>query len=320
MSESPKSDLIVDCARYLALTLDEIRSIAATAPRRYYVWQLEKRSGGKRTVCHPAVELKAIQNYFLRRVLYILPIHANATAYVKGSSIKRNAQAHAGSRVLLKVDFSNFFNSLKVQNWADYASDHFPHWTDEEVAFSSRILFWGEKSYVPVCLAIGAPTSPLISNALMFEVDERLSRYAATSGLIYTRYADDITFSSRGKLDRAKTINEVKKALSAARYSKVRINNKKTALISNRFAKRVTGLIVTPDHKVSLGRDRKRLISAMVHHFTVGRLDVNSLPKLRGLLAFAQDVEPSFVFRLREKYGGDIVAGLLGWNPGDALE
>lgn len=315
MRERPK-DIIRDCADFTALTVQELVSIAATAPRRYYVWQIDKRSGnGKRTVCHPARELKAVQEYFLRCVLHDLPVHVAATAYVRGSSIKKNAFAHADSRVVLKLDFKDFFNSLTVANWKKYAADQFPHWTVDERKFSNQILCWGRGSYQPKCLAIGAPTSPLISNALMFEVDQELSTFASQRGLTYTRYADDITFSSKGQLDRNDVVNAVQRALASAKYTKVRLNPAKTVLVSNRFSRRVTGLIITPDKKVSLGRDRKRLISAMVHRAQQGKLSIGDRPRLAGLLAFALDVEPTFVARLRRKYSSIVVEEIL--KPGN---
>lgn len=307
MADSPSLDLIVDCARQCRLTTAELRSIAATAPKRYYVWEIPKRSGGQRIVCHPARELKVIQEFFLKRVLHVLPVHASATAYVKGSSIKRNAEAHAASRVILKLDFKDFFNRIKVKNWRDYAADQFPSWSKEELDFSSRILFWGAGTYAPKCLAIGAPTSPLLSNAIMFEVDDNLTKYAARSGLVYTRYADDIVFSSKGYLDKDQALREVKRVLSAANYSRMLLNPKKTNLVSRRFARQVTGLTLTPDRQISLGRERKRLISAMVHRLSKGQLNPSEMNRLRGLLAFAQDVEASFVFLLRRKYGVALV-------------
>lgn len=307
-----RANIIKDCADHLALTVSEVMSIAATAPRRYYVWEVDKRSGPeKRTLCHPARELKPIQHYFLHRLLHDLPVHPAATAYVSGSSIKKNAAAHVRSRVILKLDFADFFNSLKVGNWRKFAADHFPDWTRDEIDFSCRVLFWGAGSYTPRCLAIGSPTSPLISNVLMYEVDVKLQAFADETGLVYTRYADDITFSSQAELDRDRTIMAVRRALVRADYTTVRIKDEKTILVSNRFARRVTGLVITPDHRISLGRDRKRKISAMVHHARQRKLPADSWPKLAGLLAFAMDVEPTFVDALRRKYSPELIEAIL---------
>jgi RNA-directed DNA polymerase len=307
-----RENLIKNCADYLSLTVGEVLSIAATAPRRYYVWQVEKRSSvDRRTLCHPARELKPLQHYFQRHVLHKLAIHPAATAYVKGGSIKCNATAHVQSRVILKLDFEDFFNSIKVSNWRKYAADFFPGWTADEVEFSCRILFWGRNSYTPRCLAIGAPTSPLLSNALMFEVDVELQDFANRFGLVYTRYADDITLSTRGELDRDKAIVAVQRALSRAKYTSVRLKAEKTILVSSKFARRVTGLVITPEKRLSLGRDRKRTISAMVHHAYCRKLNAEELPRLSGLLAFAMDVEPTFISMLRRKYSVELIEWII---------
>jgi len=155
--------LMVDCANTLALTVSEVLAIAKTAPKRYYVWEVEKRSGrGTRTLCHPARELKAVQYYFLEKVLRDLPVHPSAMAYVTGKSIKKNAEAHAQSRVVLKLDFADFFNSLRVSNWRRYAAEHFPEWSQQELDFSCQILFWGAGTYNPKCLAIGTHVSAAV--------------------------------------------------------------------------------------------------------------------------------------------------------------
>lgn len=311
MADEP-NNIILRCAARLALTSGELLTIARTAPRRYFVWSIPKRSGkGDRIVCHPSRELKPIQEFFLDEILTGLPIHPAATAYVKGSSIKRNAEAHMSSRVILKLDFSNFFNSLTIDNWIMYTKDHFPTWNDLEIGFSGRVLFWGNGSYIPQCLAIGAPTSPMLSNALLFDIDVKLFAYAKRRKLVYTRYADDITFSSKGMIDRDIVTKYVRKALQHAKYTSIQLNEDKTLLASKKSARIVTGLVITNENKISLGRDRKRLISAMVHYASLGKITQQQLETLAGLLAFSKDVEPSFITRLGEKYSIEFVEGIM---------
>ena len=70
---------------------------------------------------------------------------------------------------------------------------------------------------------------------------------------------------------------------------------------------RVTGLVLTNDGKVSLGRDRKRLIRATVHHFIAGKLNPEQIRELRGMLTYVKSVEPKFLVRLRSKYGSNAI-------------
>jgi hypothetical protein len=93
----------------LGMSFSDVERIIASAPARYFVFQIDKRSGGKRTIAQPARELKAIQHYILREKLSLFPIHESATAYMSGNSIAKNASAHIVSKITLKMDFEGFF-------------------------------------------------------------------------------------------------------------------------------------------------------------------------------------------------------------------
>lgn len=310
MQPEAQKSLELTCALVTGLTQNEVRSIALTGPKRYKVYQIPKRSGGMRTICHPSRELKALQYVFLRKILRNIPVHDTATAYKIGSSIKDNVTAHLTSRVILKLDFENFFPSITTLDWAAYVHNTMPNWTEGDIRFSQLVMFWGAGGYQPQCLSIGAPTSPLISNALMFEFDNIMSSYANINGLIYTRYADDITLSTMGHLDKDAVILQVNATLHNMNYPSLKLNNAKTRLASNATSRRVTGLIISNNGTVSLGRDRKRLISAMVHHAICGKSTPENIASLAGLLSFATDVEPRFVDFLRKKYGFETLEAL----------
>jgi hypothetical protein len=76
----------------------------------------------------------------------------------------------------------------------------------------------------------------------------------------------------------------------------------------------VTGLIVTPDRKISLGRERKRLISAMLHRSSHGMLDLLERSRLKGFLGFTVANEPEFLGKLRTKYGSDVIDAALSFH------
>ena len=92
------------------------------------------------------------------------------------------------------------------------------------------------------------------------------------------------------------------------------INQGKTVRVTKRDARRVTGLVLTNDHKVSLGRETKRRIRASMHHFVTGQLETEQILKLRGILAYVNSVEPTFMRRLRKKYGADAIRRCLEWT------
>jgi hypothetical protein len=308
----PENDnLLAQCARRLGLTRSEVLAIARTGPKRYKVYEIDKRDGGKRIICQPSRELKALQYFFLKEVLSDAPIHEAATAYKKGSSIKDNASIHRRSRVCLKLDFEKFFPSISVLDWKRFAELNYPNWTVQEFNFSALVMFWGAGGHYPICLSIGAPTSPHLSNMLMYKFDEKMDQYAIDNGLVYSRYADDITISSNGFLNVDEAISFVKASVQDVDGPKLVLNEKKTYVATKARARRVTGLILTNDGGVSLGRDRKRLISAMVHQASIGQLLPENWGNLHGLLGFAADVEPMFVSKLKKKYGPAIMAELI---------
>jgi hypothetical protein len=239
------------------------------------------------------------------------PIHDAATAYRKGRSIRDNAILHRRSRVLLKLDFHDFFHSITVTHWREYVSAVYPDWSSDDVDFSSYILFWGRGGYEPRCLSIGAPSSPMLSNMIMCDFDHAVEDYSNDNGLVYSRYADDMTFSSEDYLKEDDVISAVRKSISVSIVNSLELNDDKTFIASKARTRRVTGLILTNDGRVSLGRDRKRLISAMIDWEKKGKLSKADGAILRGLLAYSYGAEPTFIESLSRKYGKTTINALL---------
>jgi RNA-directed DNA polymerase len=284
----------------------DLHAIISDAPSRYKVYQIAKRTGGKRIIAQPAREVKVLQYALIKHVLNRLPIHSAATAYQSGSSIRANAERHAGIGPILKYDFKDFFPSLRASDWGQYCRDNSVFEAKIDVWISSQIMFRRASRGAILRLAIGAPSSPQLSNILMSSFDEKLSAAVAPEKVNYTRYADDLTFSA----PRTGFLNVVDRRLRALIREfdspRLTINEKKTVLATNKYRRVVTGLVLSNDGSVSLGRDRKRLIRSMVHHALVGKLSHPEIVKLSGMLAFVQDVEPAFLERLREAYGDEV--------------
>lgn len=303
MAHEEMQSLARQCAAATGLTTLETLVIARTGPLRYKIYTIPKRNGEPRLICQPSKELKLLQYFFLRNILTKLPVHAAATAYEKGSSIKVNALAHKDSRVILKLDFKDFFGSIKMEDWVYYAKSVFPEWTEADLIFSSRVLFFGARTIQPRQLSIGAPTSPRLANALLFAFDKEMTIYCNNNRMIYTRYADDITISSKEFLDKTGVLEFISERLKLQRHPKLVLNGDKTQLYSRASRRRVTGITLANDGTLSLGRERKRLIRAIIHKHRSEPLDGDEVDRVRGLIAFARDVDPEFVTRLSGKYG-----------------
>ena len=78
----------------------------------------------------------------------------------------------------------------------------------------------------------------------------------------------------------------------------------------------MTGLVLSNDGRVSIGRELKRKIRAQMHHFATDKLDYEQCVELRGMLAYIKSVEPQFITRLRRKYGTDVIRRCQKWSRG----
>lgn len=301
------SKLLDDMGKDLLLSTDELERLIKSAPYRYKVFQIPKRTPGQvRTIAQPAREIKDLQRWVDRRVLRKLPHHRAATAYRKGKSILHNARVHASGRYLLKMDFSDFFPSITGADVSRYLRRARPDLDSDDVSRLIRILTWRPMRDSGMILAIGAPSSPTMSNLLMFRFDTLVAQYCRQVEVTYTRYADDLSFSAQSSESLRAVEAFVIATASESRTPRLTINDAKTVRASRRDSRRVTGLVLTNDNTVSLGRETKRRLRAAVFNFTTQPADVNTETRreeLRGWLAYADSVEPAFVMKLRARFG-----------------
>ena len=164
--------------------------IAANASRRYHEFSIQKRDGTPRIIAHPSRPLKALQRFLARNIYGLAPVHRAAAAYVKGSNIRANAAQHAGSKFTVRLDFADFFPSFDSESVKAFTKELCEQssipLSVEDLTFISNIVCRNG------CLPIGAPSSPKITNAMMFKFDCSVERICNPMQIIYSRYADDI--------------------------------------------------------------------------------------------------------------------------------
>jgi hypothetical protein len=162
-----------------------------------------------------------------------------------------------------------------------------------------------------LCLSVGAPSSPMLSNTIMFSFDSEVSAWCVQNGITYTRYADDLTFSTSTKGICSEIESFVKGVTQNLAYPNLSLNINKTTHLSKKHQRRITGIIINNSGALSLGRNRKREISALIHKFSLDILPEPEIFRLQGLLGFAKDVEPLFVARMRRKYSSRLIEEVL---------
>ncbi|NHF66826.1 retron St85 family RNA-directed DNA polymerase [Xanthomonas hortorum] len=285
----------------VGLTPTDVMRIISSAPRRYKEFLIPKNNGrGHRKIAQPSREVKLLQRALCESVLTGFPVHNAAHGYVRGRGIRTNAEAHQSANFILKMDFENFFPSMKPNDLRlhlqMYASTRFD---ENEVRQLELILFWLEKGSDSLRMCIGAPSSPMLSNTFLYSIDAQLTAVCDKSGVTYTRYADDLTFSSSEPNLLKEIQNETELIIGKADYPKLKINKDKTIHISKRQRRTVTGINITPSGKLSIGRGRKRLMRSMAHRHSQGILSTEDQKMLGGLIAFAADIDPGLAVDIK---------------------
>jgi retron-type reverse transcriptase len=232
----------------------------------YRTFSIRKKSGGKRTIHAPVKGLKPIQKALNLILQCLFTPHHAANGFVPERSIVDNAKVHQGAHYVYNIDIKDFFPSIDLSRVA--ACLRLPPFnlidtTEEPLAFlvanlcCTPILVerqnesgeWINKTLN--VLPQGAPTSPIITNIVAQRLDKRLTGIARRFGANFSRYADDITFSSMHniyKQDDAFTI-ELTRIIESQGFH---INPSKTRLQKTGFRQEVTGLVV--NEKVNVHR------------------------------------------------------------------
>jgi RNA-directed DNA polymerase len=206
---------------------------------------------------------------------------------------------------MLKVDFQDFFHSIRGADIVELLKANI---TSIGNSVASPSDFEVVRSLV--CkedrLTIGAPSSPSISNLVMFGFDSKWAASCRVKEIIYTRYADDLYFSTNERNILAGVLAELREDLKTRRPV-LHINEEKTVFTSRKRRRLITGLVLTSTGSISLGRHRKRFIKALVFRNSKHLLKGDEITSLKGMLSYANSVEPSFVEALRQRYGSTAI-------------
>lgn len=236
---------------------------------RYRSYEIPKRTGGKRRIDAPTGVLQSLQQQISPLLQAVYEAHPSAHGFVKGRSIVTNAAPHTGKRWVLNIDLADFFPSTSFAAVRTlFRAPPFRMGTEAAQTFAELCTY---RHGLPQ----GAPTSPFLSNLAARELDRRLERLAKKFKLVYSRYADDITFSTNAMVfppsvaatrvspagdHVAQAGTELIKAVEAGGF---RIKPSKTRLQHSSQRQEVTGLGV--NERVNVARERIRRLRAMLH-------------------------------------------------------
>ena len=253
------------------------REVART--HHYHSFTLPKKTGGERLISAPMPRLKRAQYWVLDNILAKVPAHGAAHGFLAGRSIVSNAAPHAGHDVVINLDVKDFFPSIAFGR----IKGVFRHLGYGEamatllalLCSENRAQAWqvdGEKLFVggkarERVLPQGAPTSPMLTNLLCRRLDRRLLGLARQLGFVYTRYADDLTFSASGEAARDNVGRLLGRVRWILRDEGFTPHPDKERVMRKGRRQEVTGLVVNAD-KPGVSRQTRRRLRAALHRAT----------------------------------------------------
>ncbi|MBD9675684.1 RNA-directed DNA polymerase [Pseudomonas sp. PDM18] len=310
-----------------------LREVVSRSSDPYRVFKLKKNSpnlvGRYRYICAPHPKLLKVQRWINREILESLQPHEASYAYTKGAGVLKAAEVHSGCRWMIKLDVTNFFESIlepriyKIFRGLGYQ----PLVSLELARLCTRVRPYGNPVYrnkqdanlpgLPYMVAEighlpqGAATSPLLSNLAVYELDKELSSYSIEHELTYSRYADDMVFSSEAKFSRSAVLVMVHELYDIVRKHGLWPNRVKTKIVSPGARKVVLGLLVD-GKKPRLTSEYKQEVRTHLHFLLREDIGVEKhLVKrgfdsrfglrnfLLGKIAYAQHIEPKWAGEMR---------------------
>lgn len=292
-------------AKLLGKPSPHLRRLAWEIPdaRRYNHFFIPKSNGGLRLISEPTSELKEVQGQIYRILDRGYEPLSCSHGFLHRKSIKSNAEAHVRKPWVLNLDLEKFFPNItlpRIKNLLDRRriSLAVTSEVDEGKAEEEKILLTpaiasllanlccfrtAEKASDPETLhglPQGAPSSPILSDMVARRMDLEIMRFCKREGLVYTRYADDLSFSPKDPKDysgykgllsreardgvgRGTALKLCHELLEIIASNGFRIQGRKTRLFRGSTFKSVTGLSV--NEFANVPRKTVRFIRAHLH-------------------------------------------------------
>jgi len=280
----------------VGLPYEQAKDLSDSVEEHYYSFPITKSSGKRRWIDAPDDELKQIQLNILHEFLYQFSPHSCSFGFEKGKSVKDGALQHQGAEVLLTMDIKNFFNSFNAKSVRDglqfFAEKVFKTKKDTEEYLNELHCIVGLLTFMNH-VPQGAPCSPALTNLLFYVLDARLNDLAAQYGCIYTRYADDMTFSTKNKkLDMAVLKHPITKLVQSYGLGSLHINAKKTRIQRKHKRMSVTGIVI--NNGLSVPRWKWRNFQAELYNLSRDNktISLTKYQQLRGYIEWIRTLNP----------------------------
>lgn len=230
-----------DCCKLLQT--EQHKLVLLSQQPKYKVYEIPKKNGQYRLIEDPEINLKKVLrklNDFLQAVYFTKRpdcVHGFCISADKeeNRTILSNAQKHIGKPYMLNIDLKDFFHTITIQLIYEIFSKQFPRFQSDLIDTLVNLCNYRNR------LPMGSPTSPVLSNFASLEMDALLMQYVSYSGITYTRFADDLSFSSTKPITKI-DMEEIRTTILKQHFI---INENKVKNYLPTDEKTVTGLVIT---------------------------------------------------------------------------
>jgi RNA-directed DNA polymerase len=253
-----------------------------------------RKNGGTRLIETPAEPLmkylKILKNHMQAAYYYMKTDAAygfilNPGKESKPRNIVTNARRHLGNPWMLNVDLDDFFHQVKERHIKQVFGTFPFRFSGELVQLLCKLTCFRGR------LPMGSPTSPPVSNFTMIPVDNRLLKWSHSNDIVYTRFVDDLTFSSQKPITTS-TLAQVEEILFEHRW---KINNKKLVLYGKNDVKKVTGLEL---------RDRVSVPDTFINEVDKDIVRLKNVLEFEARAPFAKATE--WIIKLEQHVNGQV--------------
>lgn len=251
----PRVNSLRDLANKIKLSEYLLYNLTSNTECFYRIVEKPKANGEIRMLACPSKKLKAVQAWILRNILQQIPLEKAATAFIKGTNIKLNAERHKENSFIVCLDIKGFFDNIP-RSWVYNLFRSLGYNRNVSMIFTNICTFEGH-------LPQGGVTSPCLSNILCKRLDRRISGYVGKRNISYSRYADDITLSGNNPAVLLKSVEFIKKIINDEGFT---INERKSRVMRSGYKKHITGLIISDAKTVGIGRRRIMYLRAAIYH------------------------------------------------------
>ncbi|GJM33929.1 MAG: hypothetical protein DHS20C18_29300 [Saprospiraceae bacterium] len=269
---------------------------------QYDVFKVPKPNGKTRLIEAPEVELKEVQKQFSNwlQCVYFLLQPKSVFGYIQrvkdvlpAKNILEHARQHLGAIYLLNVDFQDFFHQVSHTDLVRLLQRPPFRWTKKAAAILAKLFTRNGR------LPMGAPTSPVLSNFAAIQLDLDMEKWAQKQGINYTRFVDDLSFSTKDQALTTAHLDQVKTICAKHQFV---INPQKIKWYPPGVSKKVTGLVINetvdidPSFYQELNRNLNRLqglsdVNAIVNQSRQNDLYQDFKKEVQGMINFIGMIE-----------------------------